>query len=508
MTTFVRASFAPGFRPRRPTLRRARASARDTSSRANNDWRGGDGTSDDADPARSAPKRVTIVGGGMAGLGCLRALSGVEDVQCTLLESTRVLGGRVRSKTALGALAFDHGASYFTCKSDDAPFAEVLRAAESAGAVQPWSDPDGSHGSVGTARTVLDVSAGHHVLDPESFEPFPESKRLYVGAPSMASLPSFVADRLARAESPEASWVGDNATPGVPEYLCGAYVDRIAHLAREDTASWGVRPHSQSARRWGMMLRCREGGHMWYKPWECDALVLATNAPAAAKLLHETSTPASDDGGVARAAVHRLADAAAAIRGDPCWSLTVAFDRNLRLPHRGVALRPPHDSGIVWFANNSSKPGRPSEGRGAASAGWGYRWAEVGRAPQTGEGECWVVQASGAWSAARSNRPPDDVARELCRLFLRVVGRDDGSVAAVHCKATKWNFAFPLNPASGDVAGASSKAPRKCLWEPEIGLGACGDWTSGPRAGDAYDAGYEMGRTVVEHLRGEASRDA
>ena len=32
--------------------------------------------------------------------------------------------------------------------------------------------------------------------------------------------------------------------------------------------------------------------------------------------------------------------------------------------------------------------------------------------------------------------------------------------------------------------------------------------TSGPRAGDAYDAGYEMGRTVVEHLRGEASRDA
>ena len=138
----------------------------------------------------------------MAGLGCLRALSGVEDVQCTLLESTRVLGGRVRSKTALGALAFDHGASYFTCKSDDAPFAEVLRAAESAGAVQPWSDPDGSHGSVGTARTVLDVSAGHHVLDPESFEPFPESKRLYVGAPSMASLPSFVADRLARAESP------------------------------------------------------------------------------------------------------------------------------------------------------------------------------------------------------------------------------------------------------------------------------------------------------------------
>ena len=414
----------------------------------------------------------------MAGLGCLRALSGVEDVQCTLLESTRVLGGRVRSKTALGALAFDHGASYFTCKSDDAPFAEVLRAAESAGAVQPWSDPDGSHGSVGTARTVLDVSAGHHVLDPESFEPFPESKRLYVGAPSMASLPSFVADRLARAESPEASWVGDNATPGVPEYLCSAYVDRIAHLAREDTASWGVRPHSQSARRWGMMLRCREGGHMWYKPWECDALVLATNAPAAAKLLHETSTPASDDGGVARAAVHRLADAAAAIRGDPCWSLTVAFDRNLRLPHRGVALRPPHDSGIVWFANNSSKPGRPSEGRGAASAGWGYRWAEVGRAPQTGEGECWVVQAS-------ERGPRRD------RTARRTTSRANcvGCSCASSAETTGASPPCTAKPRSGTRVPAQPRERRrrrrvfedapKCLWEPDIGLGACGDWTRG-----------------------------
>ena len=229
MATLARASFAPGLRPRRPNLRRARASARDVSPRANNEGKCGDASWSDADPSRSAPKRVTIVGGGMAGLGCLRALSGLEDVQCTLLESTRVLGGRVRSKTALGALAFDHGASYFTCKSDDAPFAEVLRAAESAGAVQLWTDPDGAHGSVGTARTVLDVSSGHHVLDPESFEPFPEFKRLYVGVPSMASLPSFVADRLARAESPEASWVGDNATPGVPEYLCSAYVDRIAY---------------------------------------------------------------------------------------------------------------------------------------------------------------------------------------------------------------------------------------------------------------------------------------
>ena len=308
-----------------------------------------------------------------------------------LLESTRVLGGRVRSKTALGALAFDHGASYFTCKSDDAPFAEVLRAAESAGAVQPWSDPDGSHGSVGTARTVLDVSAGHHVLDPESFEPFPESKRLYVGAPSMASLPSFVADRLARAESPEASWVGDNATPGVPEYLCGAYVDRIAHLAREDTASWGVRPHSQSARRWGMMLRCREGGHMWYKPWECDALVLATNAPAAAKLLHETSTPRTT---AASRAPPSIASPTPPLSGATRVGRSPPFDRSPPSPPRRRAASPARfrmcGSRITPVSRDVRRKDAGRRPRGGGIVG--RRWT---RAPD-GRGRCWVVQASGA----------------------------------------------------------------------------------------------------------------
>jgi predicted NAD/FAD-dependent oxidoreductase len=44
------------------------------------------------------------------------------------------------------------------------------------------------------------------------------------------------------------------------------------------------------------------------------------------------------------------------------------------------------------------------------------------------------------------------------------------------------------------------------VWEPSVALGACGDWTSGPRAGDAYDAGVAMGEAVKEHLRAMKER--
>ena len=80
-------------------------------------------------------------------MGCLAALSGHEHINATLLESTRVLGGRVRSKAALGALAWDQGASYFTAKDPASPFAEVLRAGRADGVVELWAGGDASPGA-------------------------------------------------------------------------------------------------------------------------------------------------------------------------------------------------------------------------------------------------------------------------------------------------------------------------------------------------------------------------
>lgn len=67
---------------------------------------------------------VAIVGAGMAGLSCARAL--VEaGLKVAVFDKARGAGGRMATRR--GELAsFDHGAQYFTARSPD--FAEIGRA--------------------------------------------------------------------------------------------------------------------------------------------------------------------------------------------------------------------------------------------------------------------------------------------------------------------------------------------------------------------------------------------
>ena len=183
----------------------------------------------------------------------------------------------------------------------------------------------------------------------------------------------------------------------------------------------------------------------------------------------------------------------------------MAFAEPLDLPYEGVMMTAPFESGVAWFANNSSKPGRPEpgKGKGAQTAGWAYRWAEVGTSLTVGQGECWVVQASPEWSNERCDMSPDDAASELCDAFLKLIGKEEAGVKPLHVKAVIWKFAYPLNPA-GDPEDES----KRYLFDPDLGLGACGDWTSGPRAGDAYDSGVALGDAVAEHLAGQVEREA
>ena len=509
--------------------------------------------------------KVAVIGGGMAGLGCLRALSGTAHVNATLFESTRVLGGRVRSMRRLGALSWDHGASHFSRPRDaGSPFYEVLRAAEKSGVVELWHRRDknaAKRAGIGTAEVYLDCQSGRWVIDHDSFQTDvggnseDAASEHFVGVPDMAAVPSFIAREIVCAVQPEASWVGDNPEPGVPEYLTSCYVDRIRVLIGEET--W---VHAQSRRRWGMMLRIREGGDMWYKPFESDVVLLATNAPTAAAMLEAitvgecregisaeknrsaSATQMTCDIGSAnearneeekkvnqaevgiRARVSELAVATRSVSGDTCWALTVAFDRPLGLRYDAISLitnrhgrvragkankSAEKSCPITFFANNSSKPGRPSGGQGAAVAGWGYRWAEVGRAPEVGVGECWVVRASPEWSNKRAGLTNDDAAVELCAEFLSLIGYkesarstcsgregnlDEVNVARVcYRKAFKWNHHLPLTR-TGNFGGPTYR------FHPEFGLGACGDWISGVGADVAYDGGVALGEAVLAHL--------
>ncbi len=80
-------------------------------------------------------QRIAVVGAGVAGLACARALSR-RGLAVEVFDKARGCGGRMSSRHR-GNLGFDHGAQYFTARSP--AFAAEVARWEAAGAVGRWS---------------------------------------------------------------------------------------------------------------------------------------------------------------------------------------------------------------------------------------------------------------------------------------------------------------------------------------------------------------------------------
>jgi len=78
-------------------------------------------------------QKLAIIGAGLAGVCLARAVAGRANV--TLLEKSRGLGGRMATRYA-GPFEFDHGAQYFTVRSER--FRSELEPFLASGLVQPW----------------------------------------------------------------------------------------------------------------------------------------------------------------------------------------------------------------------------------------------------------------------------------------------------------------------------------------------------------------------------------
>ncbi len=114
-------------------------------------------------------KSIAVVGGGMSGLVAARQLCQAGR-NVTLFDKGRGIGGRMSVRhTENNSLTFDHGAQYFTAKSDS--FAKQVAAWEQAGSVAEWS--------VRFRKITCDPSGA--IMTSE--EPI-EAKR-YVGTPGM-----------------------------------------------------------------------------------------------------------------------------------------------------------------------------------------------------------------------------------------------------------------------------------------------------------------------------------
>lgn len=170
-----------------------------------------------------------------------------------------------------------------------------------------------------------------------------------------------------------------------------------------------------------------------------DAVLCALPAEQAAALL----------GAIAPAFAAR----AAATQSDPCWTVMAGFAD--RLPIGADVLR--SDGDVAWAARNSSKPGRSGP-------------------------ESWVVQASPDWSRLHLERSEAEVTGELLASFHAVA--ETAPRATVALAAHRWRYA--RSGASGEGA----------LWNAGAGLGACGDWLSGPRVECAWLSGRQLARRV------------
>ncbi|MCZ2817664.1 NAD(P)/FAD-dependent oxidoreductase [Modestobacter sp. VKM Ac-2984] len=94
---------------------------------------------------------TTVVGGGIAGIACARALAD-RGLPVQVLDRGRRLGGRMGGRTLHGR-AVDLGASYFTVGEDDG-FARVVAGWVDRGLARPWTDTFAVAGPDGIERTT------------------------------------------------------------------------------------------------------------------------------------------------------------------------------------------------------------------------------------------------------------------------------------------------------------------------------------------------------------------
>lgn len=111
------------------------------------------------------------------------------------------------------------------------------------------------------------------------------------------------------------------------------------------------------------------------------------------------------------------------------------------------------DAILSWICRDCSKPGRADD-------------------------ETWVLHANHPWSARRLDADREAIATAMTAAFTAIVG---GLAAPLHAVAHRWGYAA-AEPGEIDDS----------LFDPSLGLGAAGDWCSGPRIEGALVSGMDL----------------
>jgi len=177
-----------------------------------------------------------------------------------------------------------------------------------------------------------------------------------------------------------------------------------------------------------------------YGPY--DAVIVALPPPKATDFLR--SSPAL---------LNRIAE----VKMQPCLAVMAAFETPLDLPFDAAFV---HQSPVRWAARNNSKPKRPAT-------------------------ECWVLHANAEWSQTACNGKDEKTAvRSLLASFFESIGRT--FIEPIYQSTRYWQAAVAVNPLN---AG--------CLWDAEVNIGLCGDWSQMSRVEGAALSGMAMAGRIL-----------
>lgn len=154
--------------------------------------------------------------------------------------------------------------------------------------------------------------------------------------------------------------------------------------------------------------------------------------------------------------VKSLARRIESVRMAPCLAAMVAFDKPIPLEFDAAFVG---ESCLAWIARNGSKPGR-------------------------GDGECWVLHASVQCSDQHLEKDPAESGEILLSDFAAATAATIPKPSLL--LAHRWRYAKTRIPLG-----------EGCLFDPDLRVGACGDWCLGERIEDAYLSGLAMAEAAL-----------
>jgi hypothetical protein len=173
-----------------------------------------------------------------------------------------------------------------------------------------------------------------------------------------------------------------------------------------------------------------------------DAVLLATPAPQAATLLRQPAP--------------QLAARAGTVNMRGSWALMLRFAAPVELPFDGAFV---NEGPLRWIARNNSKPGR-------------------------GGRETWLLHATAEWSEAHLDQDADEVAASLLSAFRQL-----GGPTPQAWTAHRWRY-----------ADTEPSLDAGCAWDPDLGVGMCGDWLNGGKVEGAWLSGRALAQQVLQRF--------